>query len=220
MQHTELKDIGMLLFRGPTAVRVVNWITLFRIVAFPLLMVLIMLRAWPFFKWLLLVSFFTDAIDGYLARRYHATSILGSKLDSIGDDLTVLAAVTGLVVARTDFVLEQWFPVAVLVGLYLVQTGMALYRYGKISTFHTYLAKTAAVVAAMFLLSGFFLEDIIYPLFYAAVIVTAIELVEEIILVAILKDYRSNVRGLYWVLRKDKRDRDGARDVSRPLENQ
>lgn len=198
----ELSEIGTLLFRSSPAVTIVNSITLYRIVTFPVLLILLFTGNIDLFKWLLLASFFTDAIDGALARMYGATSILGSKLDSIGDDLTVLAATVGLFVTRFDFIKEQAAVFIFLFLLFLFQLAMSLHRYKKISTFHTYLAKTAAVVTAIFLLSVFFLESVYYPLFYAAAIITGIELIEEIILVFKLHEYRSNVKGLYWVLRK------------------
>jgi CDP-diacylglycerol--glycerol-3-phosphate 3-phosphatidyltransferase len=41
-------------------------------------------------------------------------------------------------------------------------------------------------------------------LFYAAALVTGLELVEEIILVGLLPLWEANVKGLYWVLRRKK----------------
>ena len=203
-QATELKDIPILLFKSGTAVRIVNIVTLFRIIAFPLLVFLVLSNKIDGFKWLLLASFFTDAIDGFLARKYGATSILGAKLDSIGDDLTIFAATTGLFATHFDFIKEEAVIFIALFGLFLAQVALSFYRYNKISTFHTYLAKIAAVVTAIFLLSVYFIDEVNYPLFYAAAAITGMELIEEIILATILKDYRSNVKGLYWVIREDK----------------
>jgi phosphatidylglycerophosphate synthase len=199
-----INEIGILLFRSSPAMIIVNTITLYRIVTFPVLLIFLFAGNIVVFKWLLLASFFTDAIDGVLARTYGATSILGSKLDSIGDDLTILAATIGLLITRFDFIREQAAVFLFLFALFLFQVAMAFYRYKKISTFHTYLAKTAAVVTAIFLLSVFFLESVYYPLFYAAAIITGAELIEEIILVFKLREYRSNVKGLFWVLRQQR----------------
>jgi cardiolipin synthase len=198
---TNFNQIGTLLFRSGTPARVINLITLYRIITFPLLVYLVVVDDIALFKWLLLASFFTDAIDGFLARKYNATSILGAKLDSIGDDLTVLAAAIGLFSVRFDFVREYAAIFIALFALFAIQVAVSFYRYAKISTFHTYLAKVAAVVTACFLLSVFFFDGISYPLFYTAAAITGLELTEEIMLAAVLKEYRSNVHGLYWVLR-------------------
>ncbi|HEY9490013.1 MAG TPA: CDP-alcohol phosphatidyltransferase family protein, partial [Chryseosolibacter sp.] len=142
--------------------------------------------------------------------RYKVASVLGAKLDSIGDDLTVLAATVGLFVTRFAFIREQVTIFVVLFVLFLIQFGLSFYRHKKMSTFHTYLAKVAAVTTAIFLLSVFFFDRIYYGLFYAAVFLTGIGIIEEIILAVILKEYRSNVKGLYWVLKEAGQGRDGA----------
>jgi CDP-diacylglycerol--glycerol-3-phosphate 3-phosphatidyltransferase len=151
---------------------------------------------------LLLVSFLTDAVDGFLARKFKVASVLGAKLDSIGDDLTVLAAVVGLFYTRPVFIKEHWAGLIILLCIFLVQLALSLFRYKRISSFHTYLAKIAAVVSAIFLLSTFFMEEIYYPLFFLALCVTAVELIEEIVLVLLLPKWAVNVKGLYWVLKK------------------
>lgn len=204
MKERRTQSINKLLFKSGTAVRVVNMITLYRIVTFPLLIFFIIMQNMDVFKWLLLASLTTDAIDGYLARKYNATSVLGAKLDSIGDDLTVLAGVVGMFVVQFDFIKEELTLIMIPLVLFLVQFSTSLIRYKKITSFHTYLAKIAAVVTGIFLLSVFFLEEIIYPLFYASLIVTSIELVEETIIVFLLPRWKANVKGIYWALKMSK----------------
>ena len=200
-KEKKIKNIRTLLFETATPVRIINFITLYRIVTFPLLVFLILNHQLNIFKWLLLASFATDAIDGFLARKYRATSVLGAKLDSIGDDLTVLAAVIGLLVMQFDFIERELDFIVVLFCLFFIQLTPSLVRYKKMSSFHTYLAKSAAVITAIFLLSVFFLDKIIYPLFYASFIITALELIEETIIVFVLPKWWTNVKGLYWILR-------------------
>ena len=85
----------------------VNAITLYRIVTVPVLLWLLFTGKYEWFKWGIALSFFTDLIDGFLARRFGVTSIAGTKLDSIGDDLTVAVALTGLSVIHPDFILVK-----------------------------------------------------------------------------------------------------------------
>ena len=177
---------------------VINGITIYRIVAAPFLLILLFTDQHQIFKWLLAVSFFTDLIDGYLARKYQVTSILGTKLDSMGDDLTVLVATIALFVTKPEFIKQQQVLFIMLGGLFIVQTGYALIRYGKVSNFHTYLAKTAAILQGVFLILVFFTDKPILPLFYVAAVITIIELIEEIILVYLLPEWKANVKGVFF----------------------
>jgi phosphatidylglycerophosphate synthase len=184
----------------PTSYYLINGITLYRLVAAPVLVVLVFTGHVTLFSWLLPVSFFTDLIDGTLARRYKVSSVFGSRLDSIADDLTILAGVIGMFVLKAEFVWENALIVGILIALLVIQNIAALARYGRISSFHTWLAKIAAVIQGTFLILMFLLPEPIYPLFYAAAIVSALDLVEEIILVAVLREWKTDVKGLYWVL--------------------
>ena len=180
---------------------VINGITLYRVIAAPFLLVLLFTKQHEIFKWLLGVSFFTDMIDGYLARKFKVTSILGTKLDSIGDDLTVLVGLIALFVLKLEFIKQHVIIFIILLALFLVQTTYAFIRYRKMTNFHTYLAKTAALLQGVFLILVFFTEEPSLILFYAATIVTMLELTEEIIIVNSLPQWKANVKGIYWVLK-------------------
>ena len=180
---------------------VINGITLYRVIAAPFLLVLLFTKQYDIFKWLLAVSFFTDLIDGYLARKFKVTSILGTKLDSIGDDLTVLVGLIAMFVLKLEFIKQHVIIFVILLVLFLVQSSYALIRYKKMTNFHTYLAKTAALLQGVFLILVFFTDEPNLILFYAATIVTMLELAEEIILVRMLPKWQANVKGIYWVLK-------------------
>ena len=82
---------------------VINGITIYRVIAALLLLLILLFKQYDLFKWLLVFSFFTDFIDGFLARKFRVTSIFGTRLDSIGDDLTIVAAIVGLIVIKSLF---------------------------------------------------------------------------------------------------------------------
>lgn len=183
----------------------INAITMYRLVSAPILVILIFDGNIEVFGWLLACSFFTDAIDGFLARKYKVTSRFGSRLDSISDDLTILAAIIGLFVFRIEFVKDQRLIVTVLFVMLIAQNMAALIRYRKLSSFHTYLAKVAAVFQGCFLILMFFFPEPVYPLFYIAAVITFLDLLEEIILVFYLPKWTTDVKGLYWIRRKHER---------------
>ncbi len=178
---------------------VVNAITLYRIVTVPVLLWLLFTRQYEIFKWGIAVSFFTDLIDGFLARKFRVTSVAGTRLDSIGDDLTVGVALTGLIVIFPDFVREHLTILIVLAIVFLVQFSYAFFRYGRMSNFHTWLAKIAALLQGSFLILTFFTGHPSVLFFYIATGVTLLELVEEIILVYRLPDWKANVHSIFHV---------------------
>jgi phosphatidylglycerophosphate synthase len=181
---------------------IVNGITLYRLLAAPFLVILILNNYFDIFKWLLAISFFTDAIDGYLARRYKVVSTFGSRLDSIADDFTTLVAVGGIFFFNPEFIREQMLILITLLVLFLVQITMAFIRYGRMTSFHTYGAKIATILQGIFLLLFFFFPEPLYWLFYTAAIITALELIEEIILILALPQWTTDIKGLYWVLKR------------------
>ncbi len=179
---------------------IINAITLYRLLAAPVLLLLAIVSWFHILKWMLAISFFTDAIDGYLARHNKVDSKLGARLDSIADDLTVLAGIIAMALYLPQFIEQQLVVFLLVFLLFVAQATTALVRYGKTSSFHTYTAKLAAVLQGIFLITFFFTEPLL-PLFYAAAFITAIQLIEEIILVFVLPTWQVNVKGLYWVLK-------------------
>lgn len=185
-----------------TGYYIVNSITIYRVIASLILLYLLITGQPEIFKWFLAVSFFTDAIDGALARRFGVASVLGARLDSIGDDLTVAMGVIGLFVFKFDFIIQHIYWLLLLVILFVIQVVSAYRRYGTMTSFHTYLAKLAAVCQGVFLILAFFLAEPGGFLFFLAIAVTALDLIEEIILVYRLPEWEANVKGLYWVCQK------------------
>jgi phosphatidylglycerophosphate synthase len=179
----------------------INAITVYRLLSAPILIILAITHQIEIFRWMLPVSFLTDAIDGPLARKFKVASIKGAKLDSISDDLTVLAGIFGLFMFETEFLLQQIVPVIILLLLFVVQVSFAFFKFGKMTSFHTYAAKLAAVCQGVFLILAFFLQEPSVFLFYTAIIITAFDLIEEIVLVLVLPKWCANVKGLYWVLK-------------------
>jgi len=180
----------------------INGITFYRLVAVIFLTYLIINKDFIGFRWFLALSFFTDMIDGFLARKFKVVSVFGSKLDSVADDMTIVMAMAGLFVFKYDFLKEQFVVFLSLFCLYLVHITLALLRYRKITSFHTLSAKLAFLLQGVFLLLVFFLEEPPMPLFYIAVVVTAYQLIEEIIMISLLPIWKVDVKGIWWVLNK------------------
>lgn len=181
-----------------------NWISAARLAAVPVLLTLIFLGQERPFAWLLLASLASDIVDGLIARGFHLESKLGAFLDSMADMSLHLTTLIALVVFQRPFIWDHHLTLLLVVGLYFGVMGLALWRYGRISSFHTYLCRITAYAMGIFVLS-LFLFGFVAWLFYLAATIAVLGYLEEFALLAVLPVWESDVRGLYWVLQKKRR---------------
>ena len=183
---------------------IADWFSFYRIFAVPILIIFIWLGERELFSWFMLISYSTDAIDGYLARKLQITSARGSQLDSYGDQLTLISALFGLLIFEYDFMRENFVLILIAFTPYIIQMIIALKKYGKATAFHTYLAKLSAIIQAAFVLWILFFGPV-YWLFYTMIILGVIETIEEITLITMYDDWVEGVKGIYWAKRDPRR---------------
>ena len=186
---------------------IADWFSFYRIAASPFLLLLVLLGEREVFSWLLLISYCTDMIDGFLARRLKITSSRGSQLDSLGDQVTLGVAFIGLFVFEYEFISENLKIILIPFVLYFLQMFLAFRKYGKTTAFHTYLAKLSAIAQGVFILWFLFFSPV-YWLFYLMIILGIIETLEEIILIFMYPHWVAGVKGLYWAYRDRRRMRE------------
>lgn len=76
---------------------------------------------------LLFIAAFSDALDGFLAKRYHWTSELGKILDPIGDKLLLIAV---FLVATWYGLIPHWLTVVAVARDVMIGFGAVIYRLG------------------------------------------------------------------------------------------
>tara|TARA_R110000868_G_scaffold342697_2_gene603601 strand:+ start:5728 stop:6336 length:609 start_codon:yes stop_codon:yes gene_type:complete len=183
---------------------IADWFSFYRLFAAPFLLVLIWFDLRFIFTWLLLISYCTDAIDGYLARTLKITSARGSQLDSFGDQITLIIGLIGLFYFETNFIKTNLVLILIAFIPYILQMLIAYFKYGKATAFHTCLAKLSAVLQSMFILWSLFFTPQ-YVLFYIMIIVGLLETFEEIALIFMYDNWASDVKGVFWALRDKRR---------------
>ena len=183
---------------------IADWFSFYRIIAAPFLFVLIWFDLRLVFTWLLLISYSTDAIDGYLARKLKITSPRGSQLDSFGDQITLTIGLIGLFYFETDFIKINLVLIIIAFIPYIIQMLIAYFKYGKATAFHTYLAKLSAIIQSIFILWALFFSPE-YISFYIMIIAGLLETFEEIILIFMYDKWASYVKGIYWDFRDKRR---------------
>ena len=182
---------------------IADWFSFYRIFAAPFLLALVWLDLRLIFTWFLLISYSTDAIDGYLARKLKIESPRGSQLDSFGDQITLIVGLIGLFYFENEFINTNLILILIAFVPYIIQMLIAYFKYGKATAFHTYLAKLSAILQSIFILTSLFFEPQ-YVLFYIMIVIGIIETIEEIILIYMYDQWVSDVKGIYMAF-KDKR---------------
>ncbi|UCE69799.1 MAG: CDP-alcohol phosphatidyltransferase family protein [Flavobacteriaceae bacterium] len=183
---------------------IADWFSFYRILAIPFLLAFLLMGNRELFTWFLLVSYSTDAIDGYLARSLKIVSARGSQLDSIGDQATLVVGLFGLLVFENQFIRENFLLIIIAFVPYLIQMAIAFWKYGKTTAFHTYLAKISAILQAVFILWTLFFGPV-YWLFYLMIAIGILETIEEISLIFMYETWVEDVKGIYWALRDERR---------------
>ena len=183
---------------------IADWFSFYRIFAAPFLLLIIWSGNRELFSWLLLLSYSTDMIDGFLARKLKITSPRGSQLDSFGDQLTLFVGFIGLLFFEYEFISANYQWILIPFVLYFFQMLIAFRKYGKATAFHTYLAKLSAVVQALFILWLLFFGAL-YWLFYSMIVIGIIETIEEILLIYLYPNWVAGVKGYFWARRDQRR---------------
>jgi phosphatidylglycerophosphate synthase len=187
------------------ASNVPNAISTMRLAATPFLLYEALAGGRDAFKWILLACLLSDIADGLIARGFDLASDLGARLDSAADLLVFSIGTFGLFVFEGDFLSRHWVPIVCVITLYVFEVIAALVRYGRISSFHTVLTRVSAYALGTFVMS-LFCWGYSAPLFWAAIALSVLAYIEELAIVWVLAEWRTDVRGLFWILRGSLRE--------------
>ena len=178
-----------------------NVISVARIIATPVLVYLALGNREEPYKWLLLAALLSDIVDGFIARTFSFTSKFGSSLDTLADTLLWVAAIIGIWKFHPTLLTEYWLVVLLVLGFWAVEHGLALFRYGRLTSFHTYAVRAGAYALGIFIMS-LFLWGLQPWLLYLAATLSILGNLEESLIIALLPKWTPDVRGHYWVLKQ------------------
>lgn len=178
-----------------------NLLSGFRLIAAPFLLYLAWTGRPNLFLALLALSLLSDSVDGFVARRLHETSELGTRLDSWGDLATYFTVPLCAWWLWPQILKREVFFVLLVIGAYVLPVVAGFMKFRRLPSYHTWAAKIMAVLmsVSVFIL---FIADVAWP-FRGAAIGQALVACEEIGITIVLSDLRSNVRSL-WHARRQK----------------
>lgn len=146
---------------------------------------------------------FTDAIDGFLARKLHAGSQFGTLLDSIAD----LMFYTAMLIHMIPYLwhrlpMQIWYCVGSILLIRLASYLTAAFKYHRFASLHTYGNKLTG--AGMFLLP--FLILFLSETLVCAIlcVIGVLASLEELLLHLLLPEYRKDVKTILMLRGKSK----------------
>ncbi len=179
-----------------------NSLSCLRIALVPILLALAWTGQAKTFLPCFILSLLTDVTDGLLARRLNLTTELGAKLDSWADLLTYLALPLCGWWLRPEVIRQEALWLGSGIACYLAAVLVGILKFRRLTTYHTWGAKTSAVLVGAAVLVFFangpgWLFRIVMPF----VILTNLE---EIAMTLTLPQLTANVPSL-WHARKLRR---------------
>jgi CDP-diacylglycerol--glycerol-3-phosphate 3-phosphatidyltransferase len=175
-----------------------NVLSATRIAVAPLMLLCAMTGHERAFTWLLVPALLTDAADGWIARGLGVQSNLGARLDSLGDSLVWYAGLAGLIAFQREVLAAHALLFGAVVACWLLESGLAWLRYRRLSSFHTWLSKLAGVLLSVYVVT-LFIWGHWQPLLVLAATASILASLEEMALLAMLPEWRSDVPGVWWL---------------------
>jgi len=180
-----------------------NLLGFYRLLMFPVILYFILSGKENLFAIFLVINLLTDVADGKIARRYNMVTEFGARLDAMADNFTYLLAFTGVFVFKYDDFLPHIFSFTLWFILMISTVIMSLIKFRRFSSFHLYSFKIGGYIQGLFFIV-LFTFGFITPLYYFMVIWGILASLEHITIQLIIKEMRSNAKGLFWILKEKK----------------
>ncbi len=176
-----------------------EWLAFFRIITFPVLVVLLFVIDRVVFGLIYVILFSTDALDGFTAWLLDNDSDRREILDTWGDNLYLTVGLAGFYYHEPAFFQSKLIIILTIIILYIIELIMSLIKFGRPSHFHNYLSKVAVFFMIIFL-AWLFIFDINTALFYIVIVLIFLDIIDEFIILFSLKKWRTHIRGFWEVV--------------------
>ncbi|MBL7936371.1 MAG: CDP-alcohol phosphatidyltransferase family protein [Prolixibacteraceae bacterium] len=191
------------LIKGESVLNVPNLISLYRLLIFPVILYFALTGREQWYVILLCISLISDVLDGNIARIFKLQTNFGAALDNLADIFTYAMALLGLFLFKWSEIEPHAWILYLFLSVFLLSYLVSFYRFGKIPGLHLYSAVSAGYVQSVFFFVLFVFG--FYPwMYYLAVGWGAIAYVEKIFILFKLDDIKIGVKGLYWLMKKDR----------------
>jgi len=159
--------------------------------------------AWAGYSTTFVVGFIvlslSDWIDGKLARWLNQRSKFGARLDSASDATLYTCLIIGSLILKWDVLAGELFWIGMALASYTMTTGLGLWKYGKVPSYHTYGAKCSQWLV----LGGavaMLLDWSLWPLRISTVAVTLTN-IEATAMTCLLKRWHADILSITHLLK-------------------
>jgi len=180
-----------------------NLITTYRLLMVPVILYFAISGREKLFVIFLVINLVSDIIDGYIARRFKMETEIGAKLDSFADNFNYVLAFIGFYIFKIDDFGPHILSLIIFFSMLLMTVIVPLIKFRRFPSYHIYTTKIGGYIQGAFFICLFTI-GFITPFYYFMIIWGILGAIECIAIDMVIPEMRSNVKGLYWVL-KEKR---------------
>lgn len=182
-------------------ISVPNILSFYRILTFPLVLYYALINREGLFFILLVTDFITDILDGFIARKFKLETEFGAKLDALADIGMYILAFAGIICFKIKEIEPYSVSFSIFLGVFLLPKIITLVRFRKFPSLHLYSSKIGGYLQGFFFLF-LFIYGFSVPFYYVMITVGIISFIEQILIVSIVPILKSDVKGLFWVLKE------------------
>ena len=186
--------------RSGDRVTLPNLISGLRLVTAPCLIGAAAAQARSLFIVLLGAAVVSDAVDGLLARAWGQCTAFGARLDSAADVALLFSALSAMLLLYPALRTTE-LPTTIAIALaYIIPIAAGVIRFGRLTSYHTLLAKTAAAVLAAGAVVWIASQSA--WLLRIAAVVLLVSAAEELTITVVLPEWSTDVASVFRAWRR------------------
>lgn len=176
-----------------------NLLSSYRLLIFPVILWLAATRNEKPFVILICISLITDALDGFIARKFNLVTKFGAQIDNMADFVTFFLAIYGLFVFRWEFVRPHVWILFIFMGVLLFSYVLGLLKFRKMPGLHIYSCVATGYIQGLFFFV-LFADRFYLWLYYFAIGFGTLAYLEKNVILMIIDEITPGKKGLYWIL--------------------
>ena len=175
-------------------------ITALRIYLLPLLWIFALFDLSIYLGLGLIIAVLSDVLDGFVARKLKQTNQMFGKFDSFADMLLTFSVLGWLVMLRWEIFVDHPYLSLTAFGLYLIRIIISLLKFKHLAYLHLFMAKLGGLVQAIFVIHSFLWGRYHQGLFFIAIGLFILAVLEEIIIIFIHPTLEGSIVSIFQVI--------------------